>query len=58
MVETQKYHRRSLIFREHRHIKQYENGILQLKSEELAHIEIGEQLNSNKFKILRGTPQS
>ena len=37
--------------REYRHIKQYENEILQLKSEGLTHREIGERLGFEQIKI-------
>ena len=37
--------------REYRHIKQYENEILQLKSEGLTHREIGERLGFERIKI-------
>ena len=37
--------------REYRHIKQYENEILQLKSEGLTHREIGERLGFEQIKV-------
>ena len=37
--------------REYRHIKQYENEILQLKSEGLTYREIGERLGFEQVKI-------
>ncbi|MBR3835987.1 MAG: hypothetical protein IKJ69_04270 [Clostridia bacterium] len=37
--------------REYRHIKQYENEILQLKSEGLTYREIGERLGFEQIKI-------
>ena len=39
--------------REYRHIKQYENEILQLKSEGLTHREIGARLGFEQIKVKR-----
>ena len=39
--------------REYRHIKQYENEILQLKSEGLTYREIGERLGFEQIKVKR-----